>query len=66
MRRVDLCAHDIAEGKAEMSSHLPVFARPSAIALDDCVYLPQSESVEKFIACYSNLAHKQRVLLAGG
>ena len=66
MRRVNLCAHDIAEGKAEMSSHLPMFARSSAVALNDCIYLPQSESVEKFIAWYSDLAYKQRVLLAGG
>ena len=66
MRRVNLCAHDIAEGKAEMSGHLPVFARSSAIALDDCVYLPQSESIEKFIAWYSDLAYEQCVLLAGG
>ena len=66
MCRINLCAHDIAEGKAEMSSHLPMFARPSAIALNDCVYLPQSESIEKFIAWYSDLAHEQCILLAGG
>ena len=66
MRRVYLCAHDIAERKAEMSSHLPMLARSSAIALNYCVYLPQSESVEKFFTRYSDFAHKQRILLAGG
>ena len=66
MRRVYLGAHDITECKAEMSNHLPVFARSSAIALNDCVYLPQPESVEKIFAWYSDLAYKQCVLLAGG